>query len=81
MENQVPLNSNRFTLAAYGTNPSLDNNWLRKRGRPWCDHSRKPGHTKGILIGNRKILLKILASCPLERKRLHPGLRCPIKSK
>ena len=48
MENQVPLSSNRFTLAAYGTNPSLDDNWLRKWGRPWCDHSRKPGHTKGI---------------------------------
>ena len=40
----VPLAENS-SLAARGIQHPNNDNWQRK-GRPWCDHYRKPGHTR-----------------------------------
>ena len=47
MGNQVPSIPNEgFALAARNTNLPLDSHRPKKGGRPWCDHCRRPGHTK-----------------------------------
>ena len=47
MGNQGSSNPNEASaLAVRGPNTPRDSNQQRKNGRPWCEHCRKPGHTK-----------------------------------
>ena len=39
-------NLENSALVARGTQSNNNNNHQTKKNRPWCDHCRKPGHTK-----------------------------------
>ncbi|KAK3012421.1 hypothetical protein RJ639_010652 [Escallonia herrerae] len=41
----ILISGESFALAAYGTNNKGSDNQPHK-GRPWCDHCRRPGHIK-----------------------------------
>lgn len=57
MGNQAtPTPSKSSALATHGSNLPSDNNQLRRGGKSWCDHCRKPGHTKDT---SRKVHAKL----------------------